>query len=530
MTNLRVLIADDEESIRTGLSKLIDWSAQDIQIVGYAQNGKQVLDFIAHTPVDLLITDIRMPIMDGLELSRRLQSNPDTEIIIFSGHGEFAYAQKAIEYGVQEYLLKPVDEERLICSLQRVREKIRQKHQLNTMAEQGKTLLVEKSVEELLTCTLSPEQQSELFRQLRLEQRESLFCVGVLQTFIRNMHVGYAAAIRTNVLRMIRELTSLQAFAPAEVSASFKNDYIFLFCRTPKMEVSRLYQAFALLESNIQQLKLEAILSVGTIVDTPEQIEESRRIALEGLERAFFENLHEFIVWPSLPGTAQSEKLNGVRTWNEDALLNALRLCDREKTNVELDRMFAFLSSGVSSRSTVEALLINTIFKIHQLLNENGAYRSILIGEIDNIQAEITTFRSLHLLHVWMKKLCARTLDKLLVLQDISGYHVAEKVYQLVKHSYADELHLKDIAEKLYFTPDYLGRLFRAAYGIGFHDFLNQQRMNAAKRLLENTGMSVGQVAVAVGFQNADYFTRLFKKQEGVTPSSYRSAARSKGD
>lgn len=123
----RILLVDDEILVRDAIKENIDWKSIDCELVGDCENGKQAAEFVQEHPVDIVLTDILMPYMDGMELSHFLHDNyPDIVIVIFSGFGEFEYAKKAIQYGVSEYLLKPVTATELTAVIQKMKEKVDQ--------------------------------------------------------------------------------------------------------------------------------------------------------------------------------------------------------------------------------------------------------------------------------------------------------------------------------------------------------------------------------------------------------------------
>ncbi len=135
----KVLIVEDEDLIRKGLVYIFDWIKHDCVVIGEASNGKEALDFIAKNKPDIIITDIKMPIMDGIALLESLQADP-IETIIISGYAEFDYAKKAIQYGVAEYLLKPIDHEQLSAVVEVITSRIRKKLMSTMVNEKIKTL------------------------------------------------------------------------------------------------------------------------------------------------------------------------------------------------------------------------------------------------------------------------------------------------------------------------------------------------------------------------------------------------------
>jgi two-component system response regulator YesN len=152
---------------------------------------------------------------------------------------------------------------------------------------------------------------------------------------------------------------------------------------------------------------------------------------------------------------------------------------------------------------------------------ERGSSFSLLFEEAD-FQDEVVQARTLAQLRGWFRTFCLRVSGHLRTWRDTQGYSTAARIRDVIDRDYAKELRIKKIAEDLFFSPDYLGRLFKAAYGVGFNEYLNGRRIEAAKKLLLGTSQSVASISGIVGFQTADYFTRLFKRYEGVTPNGFR--------
>ena len=160
----RILLVDDEILVRDAIKENIDWKSLDCELVGDCENGKQAAEFVKEHPVDIVLTDILMPYMDGMELSKFLHDNyPDVVIVIFSGFGEFEYAKKAIQYGVSEYLLKPVTAMELTGVINKMKEKVdqlrREKNKMNKLTENSEKyrknaqVIRSKNMEALVNCS-----------------------------------------------------------------------------------------------------------------------------------------------------------------------------------------------------------------------------------------------------------------------------------------------------------------------------------------------------------------------------------------
>lgn len=161
----RILLVDDEILVRDAIKENIDWKSMDCELVGDCENGKQAAEFVQEHPVDIVLTDILMPYMDGMELSHFLHDNyPDVVIVVFSGFGEFEYAKKAIQYGVSEYLLKPVTAMELTGVIQKMKEKVdqirKEKRKMESLTRTSENyranaqIIRSKTLEALVNCTV----------------------------------------------------------------------------------------------------------------------------------------------------------------------------------------------------------------------------------------------------------------------------------------------------------------------------------------------------------------------------------------
>ena len=188
----RILLVDDEILVRDAIKENIDWKSMDCELVGDCENGKEAAEFVKEHPVDIVLTDILMPYMDGMELSNFLHDNyPEIVIVIFSGFGEFEYAKKAIQYGVSEYLLKPVTAMELTGVIEKMKKKVEQqrleKSKMDALTQnseeyrKNKQIIRSKNIEALVNCTTdvnarsSPEKRPVLPTRKVITASESFF-------------------------------------------------------------------------------------------------------------------------------------------------------------------------------------------------------------------------------------------------------------------------------------------------------------------------------------------------------------------
>ena len=356
---LKVLIADDERRSREGLRSVIDWDDLDMEVAHCAKDGKEALDFINNNEIDILITDIRMPEMDGIELIKNIAiANKDISIIILSGYGDFSYAQKAIRYGVSNYLLKPVHLDEL-----------------------------------------------------------------------------------TDILRSIKE--------------------------KHKEGVSRVYVEDSEKKRYDEQQKENVDGQIAAMIECIKSGNKEEAMSISA-------KIYETIKSEDYPLAMYKQVVL--------KCINRMNMAIQSDLNYELTYF-----------NDTERLMDITIAK-----------------EFDDIKGKIDAF---------IAELCE-------YMNKVNSENRGSLVYMLKKivdERYSDsKMTLNDLSEELEVTPNYLGRLFKEEMGVQFSDYLEQLRMENAKKLLKSTNLKIYEIADDCGYNDGQYFAKAFKKYTGMTPLEYK--------
>ncbi|MNO12471.1 putative response regulatory protein [compost metagenome] len=510
----KVLLVDDEVFVRKGLLELIQWKRLKFTIVGEANNGAEALDMIRLLQPDLVITDIRMPILDGLGLIRSVKepAGLDLIFIIISGFHDFKYAQQALRYGVHDYILKPIDEEEMTATLKKLAYAMGRKRIAARTNEDHTTSTI---MESLVQGNLSWEGAEPYAAALGLE--------GV-NGFLYAVTEMYAGPQDKQVtLKQFQE--ALHSFeeggADIPVLEQQPGKFGMLLC------TSRMQAGPGGLMHNLEQLRatlaewLDTRLSLyaGDPVDTLVQFHRSYSEANEAARHKYAENsgviMYSRIKDKSLYVFDMSPVL-------VSKLIQQLEEGSRDDYEQTVSSMFQIFHEQRFTPQAVDGSISRCITGIMGV-----------IKEMDGSDEEIQRFKELAERGHGNWSLQMLKEHFMLAMQEAEEYirqlrkeHCLggiKPIKRYIDSHYQENISLKSIATEFYMNAVYLGRLFRKTYGIYFNDYLLGLRIREAKRLLRQSDLRMYEIAGRVGFQNADYFVTQFEKLEQVSPTEYRN-------
>ena len=475
---LRVLLVDDEPFILRGMKELIDWKNEGFEIVGSAADGEEALLFLQNHDADLILADIKMPIMDGLELLRKLRISEkyrDIYFIILSGYADFQYAQEAIKYACNDYILKPVEKEKLVQALRKVRglknielEKERETKKLENAYLSGKLISVIQGRSDPLTIEY-------VQQHIRLSEQ-----VRYIEILIdgKNYEDDYEDSVKLANQKQLYSICKdyLQddsQHCVMDVSIQEKvYDVGFILCRY-------MYES-----SDIKEYLGDFIKYLREILGLPV-------IMIVGKE---VKNLEEIV--KSYSTTRMVRSFQGFRG-----------------------------IAGEVMRLNINYLLFQLLHLASELddsVNQEEILRMISEG---TFEAGILRGSKAHLCRV-----ACEYGDYLAQMRKDSSRGILGKVEKEIRERYAENLTLKEFGEKYYLNGAYLGQLFRKKFGQSFKDYLNNCRIEQACHLLLRTDKKIYQIAEMVGYRDLDYFVNRFISVKGCTPAKFRKQAKTKDE
>lgn len=517
---IKVVIIDDESIIRIGLKAIIDWEANGFLIVGEAANGKDGLELIRNTQPDLVITDIKMPQMDGISLIREVnRSNPDIKFIIMSGHGEFELIRSAMKLGAIDYIMKlELDPESLLESLGAYKEKFAGKHtDAGLEIRQKKRELREREfVNYLLYETPTREKFLSFLEELGLALNERHFAVALLFS-PENPSADDRWKMRDMYLRDIPAEILGENFTAALYGKEY-GTYLLLLSdgAGPDRTADALADAYRRIRKKLKALlNSDVSLAVSRFFDGFDHIDEAVTECRHVLKSLLYQESPGLKTGP-LPVCA--EVLRDLPRQEHD-LRRAMLVDDRE----EIAKIFQSIRQGVASPDTDMDTALEACRQFAYFLmaapEENGGAatadpaRQALSDSVGQLNTATEVRR-------WFDRLW----DSLVTAAgDAAGTGSRNilRARQYLNAHIGEKVTLKDVSDYLHLSPNYLSSLFKKEMGKGFVEFFNEIKIRRAMELISAGNWRIYEVSSQLGFENSYYFSKVFKKFTGLTPTEY---------
>ena len=523
---LKVLLVDDEPFIIQGLKVLIDWEQEGFMIAGTASNGKEAYDFLQKEEVDLIIADIQMPVMTGLELQEtiRKENLSNAYFVILSGYADFEYARRALQNECTDYILKPVDREMLLKLLNRVSamrdEDDRMKQRNRRMeraylARQLISLIKGKYDDSNLKYVISQIRCREGVRYVEIQMAESGMDEEVTDQDMRE----FQKALYECCVAFLKEHASNCVFDVSADEKIYDVGVILFDYMSDEMKKGEKEYLNDLLDYLNGNLPRAVTMLVGKRVQDISNIARSYGNAcmlrsFQGFRSKKDIYFYEEEVQVSNDGMVLCKK-------SLDHLLKVVEQNNHMEIRSAVDQFYEEMGRrGVHG----EAMTLNINYLLFQLIHlaseqDDEVNQEEILRLISESSFEAGTIRGskAHL----MRFACEYG-DYLSQLRKNVSRGVLGKVEKEIRENYADNLTLKGLSEKYYVNSAYLGQLFRKKYGQSFKDYLNNYRMDRAADILLHSDKKIILVAEEVGYHDLDYFVNRFIQVKGCTPAKFR--------
>lgn len=512
----KVLVAEDEELILKGIQNIIDWEALGLKIIHAVHDGEEALRRYSEEPADIVVTDINMPKLGGLSLIEKIKKRDDrTRVLILSGYDEFEYARTAIRLGVDNYILKPIDEEQLEDALKQAVERLKELD-----AQSSEVLNQNIKFVQLLSGKMEKEEASEYLNHLGFPPEGACFSLIRMKFDFNSLGEVQIADV----------LTFLQENSRAdEVEAFFCNqdEIILIFDaglkneneehgQTKKEDTIRAY--FAVLQNKVESFfDILTFLTISSVyenfIEIPAAYKETQRLQkyliIEGygscIDSGYIENRSSKDITIDTSYLQKlvlgKDKENAVQ-YMEDLFIN----------NVKDETLSADSIFQVSMKI---AMLLQEIIEEYQLgAKENLKKLSEIMEELYRAE-DIFAIKTMFIAEI-------TEIIEYLHTEDSQFTPVVRQIISEVKNNYKEDMNLKTLAHKYNMNTSYLGQIFQKEVGCSFSQYLSNTKNSIAKDLILNTNMRIHDIAAAVGYPDTSYFYRKFKQCYGVSPASLR--------
>lgn len=500
----RAMIIDDEKIVRNGIKNLIDWEREDFEICAEGKDGKDGLAKILSEQPDLVLIDIKMPGMGGIDVIRAArEQNFEGQFVILTGYSEFEFAKSAISLGVKEYLLKPIDEDELLDIVRQIRKELKEKEE----ADQWHINNEEKAKKEVMRRML-----------LNLEPREEL--AGELERY----HIDISADIFCVALVLDKDAVNgegeefwgkaneLLSGMPSDVKSFLLDGKIVLVGKGMdyKKWIPSLIRAN---ERVLRKFGSDFVISVGHNVTRWYDLCYSYEFARYLMENEFLFSKNKVISMDSI----SRERKDGKKITAE-YLMMLLEIGDLDGIVEAVGQYRQYCVDHLLKEKDVKVQIMYDLMTVKTKIEKKYGP--------DRAATDITG--------AIQKMMDVKELDQLLelyvhILQEIcrnigvsDSDTVIKRMYYYMENNYEKDLKLETIAKLFNYNSAYLGKIFRKEIGESFNNVLDTIRITNAKRLLAQTDYKVYQISEMVGYANIDYFYLKFKKYVGISPKEYK--------
>lgn len=500
---LKALLLDDKKSIIEGMTELIEWEKYGFEIAAALRKSDEALEFLKNRHIDLVITDIRMPGMSGLELIEEIKKfKPQLKFIIISGYAEFEYVKQAIDRKVDGYLLKPVDEDELIKALVRVKNEIEDERRY-----------IKRKFDEYIRRVFSGETGAAAEKGCFDNSNEMRYIL--IRQFDEN-HLSTAEG-HINIEIMNRAFDMLTGEYGEKSSVYIgKSDMgdIEMIVDSSEYGGSILHFCVDIAE----RLRKDFVLLVGKETDSLEHIRESRE-SVRNIKNAFIYETDRRILIYEQCNLNFSSALSGTDFCRE--AVNAIKNLRGEELDGAVDALCVRLKEENVHPDTVMMYIYNVIFEVGNRLSDaedkivKFFYRYSVLKK-----SPLISFKTLCTFMKDMSRDLARLMDE---YKEKNTSGVVGEIVDYINENYAQpDLKLQTVADKYYVNSGYLGKLFTEKVGVRFNTYLLKIRIEKSKELLRSSNYKIYEIAQMVGFNDPNYFSVKFAEMENISPVAYR--------
>lgn len=524
---INLVIADDEERICKLIVALGEWDKIGIQVIGSAGNGLEALNIIRKEKVDILITDIRMPGCDGLELISRVKAiSPDTRIVIISGYANFEYAQAAVKFGVKDYLLKPINKKALNDSLEKIAGQIETDRKTNITIQdiqrEHKDAIYK--IRSIMISDLLTKPEQKVTETVLKEYYHFNVHAGLFQAFTMKID-NKTDEIKSETRKLfwdkmhdfLENRLQDQCFDLVMMNLDNYMYGIMNFGEKAKDSIRKgirdCFNQILVLKELYGEDKIS--IGLGSCVKGPEDLAKAMRSSFITVEERLIEGTGKFLDADVSKQVLFERKLldkftrdisQALETLDNEGVISAVEDLQREAgecRNVHGWELFELVNqAGTMFVMRLDIKDKKELLEKFRIRNENCSSQDELFMNLRDFLNQL------------MKEILAAHQD-----DSIRPVRIAK---QYINNHYQEQITLEGVSEQVGLTVAYFSVLFKKETQVGFAKYLANIRLEEAKRLLRETNLSVADICRQVGYNDLKHFTHIFEKDAGIKPTSYR--------
>lgn len=530
----KLLIVDDEALARYAFRTLISKNFNNIEVVGEAESGRQAIELNRTLRPDIIIMDIKMPGINGIDASREILGEfPDRRILILTAYDNFNYIQQALHIGVKGYLLKPLKKEEVVEKINKVLQEISEskenaelKAQVEDKIKVVKPFIQKELVSAFITGAvdinevksyinfLQDKIEAGYFMLISLGQNDSRHINDSVRNRIYKDKV-YDAAVK--YLPKMKECifgnpvgNIIVVFFPVE-EADLKNDLIKDSLQIAQ-EIKRRIKIIT---------GLDVAIGIGSGYSKIENFHYSYEEANNAVRKAVQKN--DIVHYHSI----QDEPGDHIYEYPvqlECEFLEQIRLGDVSKAKELANDMLSQIFNNCCNPEIIKEHISQFITMLKRTVSQMGI--DINLFKNTGILVELSNLRDFEEIKIWCRNSIYTIIERVGLLKQYKNTSIVSQVYECIKNPFCKDITLEMVAEQVGLSPQYLSKIFKDEFGTNFIDYIIDRRISYAKELLKQGDKNIKEISNMVGYEDANYFCRIFKKSTGLTPKQYRAQKR----
>lgn len=529
----KVIIAEDEARLRRALRITIQWDALGFEVIGEAENGKAAFELVRELQPDLLITDVRMPYMDGLELIKAVKEyDGNIKTVIISGYSEFQYALKAIEYSVVSYLLKPLEDEKLELLLMDIKAALDKERRQVREQEELKGLMKKRHVhawEMALLNAVKGNYENEEMIETELQhsgislQGQNFLAVlfdfdeaSILEQLSEQSKQEFLSGIMTGVEENLGNWNRyLIAIENCEILA-----IICMDCCPREDQLKAIQGKLSTIKSTIMS-EVSVTIGFSNPVSGTSNIKKAFSEARKAVENRMILGKNKIIPYNDISKSGNYKRITSFN--NEQELMNYLYSGSEEKLGSLIDICFDKFSVGIDiTADDVYKLCIEIAIVIEKFICTQGINMGDIFQNNINWLKEVRHFKTIQEIKYWLKQILLKTINSVKILQNNDKNQIIDKAKDFIRMNLLNNIGLNDVADFVYLSPNYFSNTFKQVTGENFSEYFIRLKIDKAKQMLGENSDKIYTIASKLGYLDIKYFSNLFKKEVGVAPAVYR--------
>ena len=535
----KILLVDDEILVRNAIRESIDWSSLDCELVSTCENGQKAAQFVEENEVDIVFTDILMPYMDGMELAHYLHDNhPEIVTVIFSGFGDFEYAKQAIQYGVSEFLLKPVTAAELRETIQKMKTIVDQRQEEKKRIEElartreynqkNEVLLRSRAIEDLVNWRRSETELQEALSAIGITLDSPAYRVAVFDMDLYaegdlDLEKRQESALMSTVL-----YNTADQIVGSDLGIAYQesgNRVCILFSSDMKDDAEELLACCSRIRAAVKELiGIETSVFLGRKVRLLRDLCISHDEAVKGLDLRYLLGGNLLLDMEQIQMNREesiAELLTDMQT--------SMKTGNREELTIHISRLEEFIRGTFSDKGRACFFMQQIIRSANDVLREAGLAGPELRTRAESFMNKILEQPSFQKAMGLVKEWTGKEFDLIQENTGKSSARIAALGLDYIRKNYANpDLNLNEICTYLNISTSYFSSTFKELTGETFIEVLTRIRIDNARKLLSGTVLKSYEVAEKVGYSDPHYFGISFKKATGMTPTEYAKKYRQK--